>query len=153
MRLGGEHIWERGSRGRNEASSNSWVHKQKITRNRRKNRRGRCKLILTKGNMKTAALSRIKETRKKRNMKRAEREERSTVMRSQMLLISCVAVRVPAIATMSHSTSKQRELPYKPIAGAWHLPSFTSILQRETSHENVLPNKSFYANPAYRCIY
>lgn len=42
-------------------------------------------------------------------MTRAEREERSTVMQSQMLLISCVAVRVPAIATMSHSTSKQRE--------------------------------------------
>lgn len=83
-------------------------------RSRRKREReiegktGRCELILTKGNIKTAALSRRKEMREKRNMTRAEREERSTVMRSQMLLISCVAVRVPAIATMSHSTSKQR---------------------------------------------
>lgn len=52
----------------------------------------------------------------------AEREGRegSTVMWNQMLLISCVTVRAPAIATMSHSTSKQREcfINQKP---RWHI--------------------------------
>lgn len=48
------------------------------------------------------------ETGQSRNATGAEREERSTVMRSQMLLISCAAVRVPAMATVSHGTSKQR---------------------------------------------
>lgn len=47
--------------------------------------------------------------REKRNVTRAEREGRSTVMRSQMLLISYVAVKVPTIATMSHNTGKQSE--------------------------------------------
>lgn len=48
--------------------------------------------------------------RERSNVTWAERQERSTVMRSQMLLISCAAVRVPAIATVSHSASKQRGL-------------------------------------------
>lgn len=41
-------------------------------------------------------------------------------MWNQMLLISCVAVRAPAIATMSHSASKQREcfINRKP---RWHI--------------------------------
>lgn len=123
--------------------------------NRGKNRTGRCKLILTKGNMKTAAMRRSKGRRKKRNRTRAEREERSTVMRSQMLLISCVAVRVPAIATMSHSTSKQRQMPFRPRVVAWHLHAFTSIKQRKASHRNVLATSaaSSYENLVYRCIY
>lgn len=73
---------------------------------------GRCELILIKGS-ETAAMQR-EEMRERRNKRRAEREERSTVMRSQMLLISCAAVRVPAIATMSHSAGKQRERLRKP---------------------------------------
>lgn len=41
-------------------------------------------------------------------------------MWNQMLLISCVTVRAPAIATMSHSASKQREcfINRKP---RWHI--------------------------------
>lgn len=70
-------------------------------------------------------MSRRKKMKEKRRKTRAEREERSTVMRSQMLLISCAAVRVPAIATMSHSSGKQRErLRNREVA--CHLPAFTS---------------------------
>ena len=65
-------------------------------------------------------------------MTRAERGERSTVMQRQMLLISCVAVRVLAMATMSHGTSKQRE------SGSMPPSAFTSVLQCEASHKNVL---------------
>lgn len=58
-----------------------------------------------------------KETRGKGNVRWAGREERSTVTRSQMLLISCVAaVRVAAMATVSHSASKQRGGPINPGA-------------------------------------
>lgn len=60
-------------------------------------------------------------------------------MRSQMLLISCAAVRVPAIATMSHSAGKQRERLRKAKAAAWHLPAFTSPAQRERSRSNAPP--------------
>lgn len=59
-------------------------------RREREKRTGRSKLILTKGKYK----GRRKEAREKSGVTWAEREERRTVMRSQMLLISCVAVRV-----------------------------------------------------------
>lgn len=89
--------------------------------------------------------------REKRNMARAEREERSTVMQSQMLLISCVAVRVPAIATMSHSTSKQRECL---MNWKWWRCTFTpSQAYCSARQATKMFCQMSAANPLYRCIY
>lgn len=56
--------------------------------------------------------------------RRREGREGSTVMWNQMLLISCVTVRAPAIATVSHSTSKQREC-FINRKSRWHIYKHT----------------------------
>lgn len=45
-------------------------------------------------------------------------------------------------------------MPYKLKAVAWHLHTFTSIVQNEASHKNVLPNESgVLLDSIYMCIY
>lgn len=70
-------------------------------------------------------------------------------MWSQMLLISCVAVRAPAIATMSHSASKQREhfITWKPRRSTH---TFTGIEWQEVSHKLVCTEKGHKPLSRYR---
>lgn len=62
-------------------------------------------------------------------------------MRSQMLLISCAAVRVPAIATMSHSASKQGEALETQSGSAAPSRFHKHTAAPGKPQKNVLPNQ------------
>lgn len=87
----------------------------------------------------------------------AKTEERSTVMRSQMLLISCVAFRAPAIATMSHSTSKQRQCCINQKHCCMALSHIYKYIVSKGETQNGLPKKGggirSVSESFYRCIY